>query len=402
MANEPSIGLWVFRYTALAIALIAFALILVFGFRRDRRIMRGQRESLRALGFTQAADKHYEGHIDGLGVWIEYGETSSRIIVGGRPRDGLTLMPGKAETPLGDPAFDRVVDTQRKWVEALAYLSTEARTDLARAVGRGWRMTRNGLERRLSWESTDELRAILAEGARLVSLLPRKRLTLLEGLLERLADDPHVGVRRRALEEIIKRVDADDDELARAVALCQKDPDPELRLFAARRDADPATLSSIALAASAAPSSRAEALSILLSRRPEHLVTDDLLGRLLQHTEGQPAPGLDPESAIAMVRTLGPHLDVSDTDLAARLRKILEAALRGPAPVAMAAIDTLAAHGRLWAVPHLLPLRDKKIPDATKSAATRAIDLIQARAGGDVGALSLTAEGGALALSEES
>lgn len=401
MANEPSIGLWVLRYAAVAAALIGFALTLVFGFRRDRRIS-GQAESLRALGFTQAADKHYEGNIDGLGVWIEYDDTSSRIIVGGRPRDGLTLRPGKAETPLGDPAFDRVVDTQGKWVEALAYLSAEARAELARAIARGWRLTRNGLERRLSWGSADELRAILADGARLVSLLPRKRLTLLEGLLERLADDPLVGVRRRALEEIVKRADADDDELAKAFDLCRKDPDPELRLFAARRDADPATLSSIALAHTAAPNSRAEALSILLSRRPNHLVTDDLLGRLLHQTEGQAAPGLDPEAAIAMVRTLGPHLDLPDAERAARIRKILEAALRGPAPLALAAIDTLAAHGGLWAVPHLLPLRDKKIPDATKSAAARAIDFIQARAGGDAGGLSLTADGGALAFSEES
>lgn len=365
--------------------------------------LRKRREqALAGLGFTVAHYPRFQAHLEGQPVQVELGDVETRLIVGWPPRSGLLLARGPARDPIGDPDFDRQIDTRGSAVHALAWLSAAERETLAHANSLGWELSPRGLERMCRWDDAAELGALLQPGLVAARALPRRRLTLVEGFLERLANDPHVGVRRRALEEIIKRADADDDELARAVALCQKDPDPELRMFAARRDADPATLSSIALANTAAPTLRAEALSILLSRRLDHLVTDDLLGRLLRHVDGQAAPGLDPESAIAMVRAMGPHLDVSDAERAAHLRAILEAALRGPAPLAIAAIDTLAAHGGLWAVPHLIPLRDKRLPDVLKAAATRAIDFIQARAGGDAGALSLTAEGGALALSEES
>lgn len=391
---------------AIAIALLSATVLVtivrsVFFSRPSDNLRKRREQALAGLGFTIAHYPRFQARLEGQPVQAELGDVETRIIVGWPPRSGLLLSRGPAKDPIGDPGFDRQVDTRGSSVHALAWFSASERETLAHAITLGWELTSRGLERMSRWDDPAELSALLQPGLVAARALPRRRLTLVEGLLVRLADDPHVGVRRRALEEIIKRADADDDELARAVALCQKDPDPELRLFAARRDADPVTLSSIALANDAAPNSRAEALSILLSRRPDHLVTLDLLGRLLQHTEGRPAPGLDPESAIAMVRTLGPHLDVSEAELAARIRQILETALRGPAPLALAAIDTLAAHGGLWAVPHLLPLRDRKIPDALKAAATRAIDFIQARGGGDAGALSLTAEGGALALSEE-
>lgn len=366
------------------------------------RLREKRERALAGLGFSEVAPRHYQVRFEGMPVWLELGDDTSRLIVGWPPRGELTLVRGRASDPLGDPAFDREVDTRGRTVPALAFLSADAREAMRLAVGRGWRLTSHGLERSLTFERPDELASALKEGALAARTLPRRRVTLIEGLLERLADDPHVGVRRRALAEIIKRADADDQELEQAVALCRKDPDPELRLFAARRDADPATLSGIALAASAAPPQRAEALSILLSRRPGHLVTHDLLGRLRQLAEGQPAPGLDPEAACAMLRVLGPHLDAADPQLAASVRAIVEAALRGSTPLALAAIDTVTAHGGLWAVPLLLPLRDKKLPDSLKSAAARAIDFIQARAGGDAGGLSLTADGGALALSAES
>lgn len=387
--------------TLLSVGVPLLVLGVAFLGRPAHRLRDKREKALAGLGFSEVAPRHHQVQFEGVPVWLELGDDTSRVVVGWPPRGELTLVRGRASDPLGDPAFDREVDTRGRSVHALAFLSAEAREAMRLAIGRGWRLTNQGLERSLTFERPDELAPALREGALAARTLPRRRMTLVEGLLERLANDPQVGVRRRALAEIIKRADADDEELTQAVALCQKDPDPELRLFAARRNADPATLSSIALAHTTTPTSRAEALSILLSRRPDHLVTLDLLGRLSQHTEGQPAPGLDPEAAIAMVRTLGPHLAASEAELAARLRKILEAALRGPGPLALAAIDTLAAHGGLWAVPHLLPLRDRKIPDALKTAATRAIDFIQARGGGDAGALSLTAEGGALALSEE-
>ncbi|HRE90199.1 MAG TPA: hypothetical protein PK095_13780, partial [Myxococcota bacterium] len=203
--------------------------------RASNALRKRREQALAGLGFTIAHYPRFQARLDGQPVQVELGDLDTRFLVGWPPRSGLLLSRGPSRDPLGDPAFDREVDTRGSSVHALAYLSASEREALARAITLGWELSSRGLERVGRWDDPAELSALIQPGLVAAKALPRRRLTLLEGLLERLADDPHVGVRRRALEEIIKRADADDDELARAVELCRKDPDPELRMFAARR-----------------------------------------------------------------------------------------------------------------------------------------------------------------------
>ena len=369
---SPFVGLW------------------VYGLVQDHR----RASMLMNLGFARVGPMHLSQTIGGVPVLLEEHGHDFRLIVGWPPPSGLTLVKGRSTRPLGDPDFDREVTPTGTRAAALAHLTADARRALTTAIRNGWSLGTMGLERRIGPVAVDTLMTTITDAHAVAMMMPRRRRTLVEGLLERLATDPLADVRYFALEELLGLDTTDDDDIAAALQQARRDSDPRIRMIAARGLDEPALFTNIALTNGAPSHLRAEAFMALVVRHASHPATSDLMQRVTRCVQGEAQPGLSRPAVVAMVAALGPMLQQD------ALQELVRKALEGEDDLALAAIDALELGGGLWAVPYLAPLRDRRSSSKVGAAAKRLISILQARHGGELGALALASDGGELALSD--
>lgn len=281
--------------------------------------------------------------------------------------NGLRIGLGPNEVPIGDPDFDAVVSARGERPEILALLSAELRATLVRGVGRGWRFEEDPVTSALSgaraglftlqlgWPGAVEGR--VREGVELVQAFERATPpSVSEGLYRRVATDPVVAVRQAALTALILTFEPNLERpwLEPALKVARRDPAPELRLLAARRDGD------------------LEALGALARAGPDPIRREALAVLVAEHSAA-------PAAHTVFIALLGERDEA----------------------LTLTALDGLRRGGLVDAVQHLLPLRESASSAVLKAAARAAIDAIQARAGGSQGALSLATEHGELALAPE-
>ncbi|MEZ4437061.1 MAG: hypothetical protein R3F65_32090 [bacterium] len=392
--------------------------------RRARRVWRAAAASLGLEGSTRVLS----GDIDGCAVVVRRGE--QRGIAGAevRVRAHAPLSPrlsmgpvgalsavlkvvagGGDDVETGDPRFDGAVSVQGDPALALAVLSPATRRLFERLVGLGGVLDAGELRRPVAGDDVVGAVRSLLRAARAL-----RGVEVVAGLAERVAQDPHPAVRRRALKVLIERWPGEAATGA-AVEAAAGARDPALRLMVGRHLEGEAGLAVLRGVAGEAGEVGGEALAALVERSspaavapalvelldgPQAARAATLLGRLGRREAAAAlrarVGGADDEAASAMARALGA---LGDGEAEGALIGLL-----GRAGARVAAAEALVTVGTPAALAALLPLTEGlSLPGALKQAAGAAVAAIRARRpAGLVGGLALAdgGEGGGLAVVE--
>ena len=408
------------------------------GTKKSDRRLRVWKEAARSCGLQVLATSpppkpRLKARTGLVQVQIEGKEKSTRIViqVPAMPEfQHVTVRPGTVlqrdrEVETGDPWFDRVFSVAGPMRLLLALLHLEARRWLI--------ATSNAISFEIS---SGELRAIVPDGD-VPEVLPRlldmgKRLALAAEIPRHLAEaavrDPYPGVRLQTLLVLIG--EPDRPETAEVLRKACSDPDPEIRLHAAREVGAEAHGVLLEIAESLENDElAAEAISALsLDRALPFERVNAILGLALRRRRLRTAhaclealvPGKDAaiatlakvmereqgELALAAARALG------TTGTPAAEPPLIQALQREGADIQAAAIEAL---GRVGTAAAVLPLQETagRSGGDIRRAARQAISEIQARlegaspgqlslAGAEAGQLSLAeAEAGQLSLAED-
>lgn len=295
----------------------------------------------------------FEGAVDGVnlsirmrgsGVQIEATDAiPTTLRIAERP-EFLSFQRALIDT--GDEAFDNAIMVEGGAPEVGAMLTQETRDRVFELVSSGGTVAagRVGKGFRASAVGRNEIRSqvdLVLSVARGLSLHeePWGRL------LANSKSDPNPPVRLRNLTLLVKE-DPTSELTQEALALALQDPDPQVRLFAARFTADAAWPVLCALTGA----------EFELRLRCEAI-------RLLGRHVGEPEPR---ELLVELVQR--PSSEIGLTAVRA-LRTSLVDAQSAAGPVAAALVETLAGHGRAEAEADRLRLLASKAPDTIIAAA---------------------------------
>lgn len=371
----------------------------VEGHRADLLTMKDELATIAEGLGLRFGDTGYEGLWDGRPVSLRLeGADGARVLVlevrGLADSFWVSPVPHDAatEVPTGDADFDRRFQVQGDGRQALAALSHRARGLARGLLGRlDFRVCLGGLTAEVPFDDADPHRvaATLASALALVEAMGGAA-AIDERLLLAVAADPCPATRAACLKVLMTSPETEPWARSRAGVMTADADDARTRLAGALMAPDDrwSVLVSIAGDAAVDPGLRSRALEAL----PEGLTRESLSPVRRRELARRVLRDVDVELRLVGARWVargGASLDAAAERALVELLEIAEG------PERLEVFDALARAGTVASVEALLPHTRRVLADALyRQSARDAVDAIQARAGGEAGALTLTgAEG---------
>ncbi len=379
----------------LRIALVVGALIITgLVLWRRHRAMRLAKAAT-ALGLEPTGKERYSGTI-GANTVVVHTENmiaKTSVRVSGDLPEGIAI--GKdgilSDVRTGDAEFDRVVQLEGPEVVVLAVFDEALRPVIKEAVEAGWTFRGWGWLVKRRGRPSEQLKDLVLFGTSLADRL-RAAYAALPARLAAGAKGEPTPERRRVFLEHLDQHFALSEQRRAAFEAALDDRAPGIRLMAGLALAHLPTLIALATTTEVPALVRAGAVAGLKSE-PEDPGVIATVEALIDDA----GDGIDPVLLGALVRVLR---DVPSARAEAMLLTLLSS---DDDDVKLEAVKTLGRVGTIDSVRALIPLRDRAFAmlSETAGAAKHAILQIRARAGGEVGALSVTEADGGLAVVEE-